>query len=508
MTNAGRRNLETESAPAARGRTTPRRRAALTLAEVLISMGILTLGLLGVASLFPVGGSYMQSGDIADQGNALAQAALNDAITRGWLDPDNWVQLDPNLEPIPTGNAGRLETVPGLINRIRALDANGYNEEGYGLLTAGNPERAHALIGPGPIDHYLNRGYGAAFVIDPLGMASALNETSPLVYASFRGAAINSAAARRFPAFDGGPAPSSPYWGPFANPLCWPVRRVTTTFPAYDPNGNTYITSSNRRQMLQLPKADALFSGANDIALELPARGDDPALGRWQTVTVDEQAQPLNRQTRGDYSWLLTVNPVTSEARNALVSTPDAYPYDVSAVVFHKRVLGDGYLETLQAERLVRGRVVTTGIGGGEMLLERFYASSGAVSGAIVNGAKEPEESPFEELRSGQYVMVCGPHPLSTAELPKFFLAWYRVVNIDGEGEALNPLGEKLTSAGSIPDRRLVALRGPDWPWAESVNGGDNTELSNDLRVAIIPGAVAVHTKTMRLEAGSAWAVE
>ena len=39
------------------------RAAASRLTEVLIAMGILTLGLLGVASVFPVGSFYMQKAD-------------------------------------------------------------------------------------------------------------------------------------------------------------------------------------------------------------------------------------------------------------------------------------------------------------------------------------------------------------------------------------------------------------------------------------------------------------
>ena len=74
-------------------------RSAMSLAEVLVSMGIMTIGLLGVAALFPVGGRYMQSGDIADNANAIAQAALDDAIIRGHLDPENWVVHDAYSEP-------------------------------------------------------------------------------------------------------------------------------------------------------------------------------------------------------------------------------------------------------------------------------------------------------------------------------------------------------------------------------------------------------------------------
>ena len=41
-------------------------------------MGILTIGLLGVAALFPVGSYYMQKGEVSDNGSAIAQAAFNE----------------------------------------------------------------------------------------------------------------------------------------------------------------------------------------------------------------------------------------------------------------------------------------------------------------------------------------------------------------------------------------------------------------------------------------------
>ena len=44
------------------------RRRGLSLTEVLISMGILTLGLLSVASVFPVGSFYMQKAETLRQG--------------------------------------------------------------------------------------------------------------------------------------------------------------------------------------------------------------------------------------------------------------------------------------------------------------------------------------------------------------------------------------------------------------------------------------------------------
>src|SRR5262245_52087218 len=68
----------------------PRPRSGLSLTEVLIAMGILTLGLLGVASVFPVGSYYMQKAEISDKGSAIAQSVMNDIMARGMLNPRSW----------------------------------------------------------------------------------------------------------------------------------------------------------------------------------------------------------------------------------------------------------------------------------------------------------------------------------------------------------------------------------------------------------------------------------
>jgi len=82
---------------------------------------------------------------------------------------------------------------------------------------------------------------------------------------------------------------------------------------------------------------------------------------------------------------------------------------------------------------------------------------------------------------------------------------WYRVLAIEGKDTKLDAEG-KPTSDANQPDRRLVALRGPQWPWqpAPYLSGYDN-HLSNSLYVCIPTGAVAVHAKTIRLEGKSAW---
>src|SRR3954471_9228777 len=74
----------------------PKSRAALSLTEVLISMGILTVGLLSVASIFPVGSFYMQKAEISDKASAIAQSVMNDIMARGMLNPRSWYVMVPS----------------------------------------------------------------------------------------------------------------------------------------------------------------------------------------------------------------------------------------------------------------------------------------------------------------------------------------------------------------------------------------------------------------------------
>ncbi len=71
-------------------------RPGLSLTEVLIAMGILTLGLLGVASVFPVGGYYMQQAEIKDHASAIAQSVMSDIMARGMLNPRSWYVMVPD----------------------------------------------------------------------------------------------------------------------------------------------------------------------------------------------------------------------------------------------------------------------------------------------------------------------------------------------------------------------------------------------------------------------------
>lgn len=75
----------------------PPARSGVTLLEVLVSVFIISLGLLGVAALIPLGKLAISQTNIADRTGALGRAALRDVEVRRMLDYTSWFPVTPQL---------------------------------------------------------------------------------------------------------------------------------------------------------------------------------------------------------------------------------------------------------------------------------------------------------------------------------------------------------------------------------------------------------------------------
>ncbi|MFO0901243.1 MAG: prepilin-type N-terminal cleavage/methylation domain-containing protein [Pirellulales bacterium] len=85
-------------------------RAGLSLVEVLISMFVMTIGLLGLAALIPVGQAMMSRGAVAEQKAIVGRQALREFKVQGLLKPpdglgrgantaaERWVAADPRQD--------------------------------------------------------------------------------------------------------------------------------------------------------------------------------------------------------------------------------------------------------------------------------------------------------------------------------------------------------------------------------------------------------------------------
>jgi hypothetical protein len=443
---------------------------------VLISMGILTLGLLGAAALFPVGGYYMQKAVIADNGSALAQAVMSDVVARGIVNPKAWMVYIPNAngtkpyqlqfpsDGIFTSNPGAKR---GTFTRPFARTL------GEALTSQPTASTDGTLI---------SRQFGNAYVIDPLYVAKAVerpSQPSNLVAYGFPASAAWTAPGRT------APAPYAPY---YLAPEWEPWKSSTTSLTSFDrvwPIRRVSLQDASGWQM-DVSSAEHYFVGNDDLAADLPTRDDRAARQNWDAVDLDGDGDvdPLGRQWTGDYSWIVCVVPTTNDARNGLARNPEAYSYEVSVVVFYKRALPSttafrsSQPEAAGNERTVAASVVSTGLNGGEVLLRNVGDNA---------------TNPFEQLRKGEWMMLCGPHPTSTVTQPRFFLNWYQVLSIENERSDI--INDPTTE-------RLVAVRGPEWPWQPAASGDlrDYYDLPNSVCGGIFRGAVAVHTRTMRLE--------
>ena len=467
----------------------PTPRSAISLTEVLIAMGIMTVGLLGVASVFPVGTWYMEKAKVADQGSAIAQSVMSDIVTGGKLNPGAWLVMTP--APIATGPSAttspnfRFDTVDGKYSRTALTQVAGkfvrpFSEtlkEGL-KLNSGYPS-------------VLAKQFGNAYVIDPMFVAAA---------STYSGGTAN-VGAYAFPAGAcyAYPWQSSTYygtagWNPWraasSGDKAWPIRRAT-------------FQQSNGLA-LDKTMADSMSRSSDDLAYDFPQRDDRPAMQNWDFEDANNNGKPdlgesaLARKWTGDYSWIASVVPTTNAARDGMARNPEGFAYDVSVVVFYKRSLpstppltSTQVPDAVAHERSVSAAVISTGMNGGELLLTQQFAPNGFSLDSV-------SASPFDSLKAGQWIMLCAPHPNSSVEEPRFVLNWYQVLSIDKTGAGIPGFDSAK--------QRVVAVRGTEWPWQprlsypSSQQSSDVAKLSDDLCVGVFKGAVAVHTKTLRLE--------
>ncbi|MCA9238458.1 MAG: hypothetical protein KDA44_23465, partial [Planctomycetales bacterium] len=285
-------------------------RSGISLLEVLVSMFVLLFGLLGVASMFPVGNFYAASGEKYDRTASAAPAAFAELKARGYLRPENWVYAPPP--------------------NYAVAEMGSYNagNEFYPVMNPQSGARYELFNAPfaGPADFHP----GHAFVIDPMGVAEVVAPNAAdqnahfFPYARFDGSS----------AVDGQANTINP-WGPgvLAGEQ-WPVRRVTLA----QLNGTAY------RPMTR-GVAELAFSLRDDLADTLPEERDRPGEVLWK---VDDNGTPedisddtpLARNYDGTFTWLATVVPTSTEGLALMQPGHPNYGsefYDVSVAIFSRR---------------------------------------------------------------------------------------------------------------------------------------------------------------------------
>ena len=121
----------------------------LTLLEVLISLGIITFGLLSLAALFVVGARNMREAEIQERSRIVAEEAFNDIIAYRMLNTPNWIMYN---EDEGIFNQSLVETM----QYLHMTDQK----------------------------HKMEEEVGSVFILDPIGAASVNPPPQSINYAS------------------------------------------------------------------------------------------------------------------------------------------------------------------------------------------------------------------------------------------------------------------------------------------------------------------------------------
>ncbi|MFH1921218.1 MAG: prepilin-type N-terminal cleavage/methylation domain-containing protein, partial [Planctomycetota bacterium] len=306
-------------------------RCGVSLLEVLISIFVLSIGLLGVAAVIPVAGHEILQAVKADRAAAIGPSVIEDMKVRGMLNPGSWQDVTGALV---------LQDKPRLPSP------------------------------PAPVPRYApDRGFefGESFAIDPLYIAK--NQNPGANRYQFSDFPYN-------PRSLGNPILPPTVWvfsSPFPYPRTWTrLQRIT-------------LSSVGLSEVL----ASSGFMWHDDLVIPVP--DDDTARPRMMFFSDTGSGKPfpqlpgepspgnaLYGQNAGDYTYMVTVSPSAETVDFALGNAaPFTYPenipqYEVSVVVFYKRDLSPpsgGTSDDPPSERQVELAFLGSGLGGGDVRL-------------------------------------------------------------------------------------------------------------------------------------------
>ena len=395
-------------------------RSAVTLVEVIFSIGVVLIGLLGLLSILPLAGKRAQDAislSVAPvsannvQAQLLANKFLADdrlgAITFGAIDPSAVGESNPDLQGGPEFPA----TFP----------LNYYQQVLQG-------------IDPPPVT--------PSFCIDPM--------CASLMSTPYNALTPNSYYVGCFPYFKQNHDPmKDPSSG---NSTSWPTRQ-----PRMFRVGVKEDSSSTFTRFINVTEALRLTENQDDLII---TRGSDKSLPATfksgQVAPVTGGLEYGKRIPSGEYSWIATVNPL-----------PGGVYASVSVVVIRRR------LRSFDASNNTNPPTTAEGNAIGERLAYVTYASGfNGGAGGIVHLASNANTVP--KILPGSWIMLSRFSQIASDKLIDYH-RWYRVVSVDGKEERY-AAGTLYTPTNPPPDSGItpsgftnnvwlqkITLDGPDW---------------------------------------------
>ncbi len=437
-------------------------RRGLTILEVLISIGVATIGLLGALALIPLATHLAGQGLDADAQASLGRSAVPMFEVFGMNRPDRWLYADGTTVQ-DSANHSFSPQIPPMHGFV--IDSRFVNR--HGTATVGTTR--NAIVFPYTIDTQANPVSGTNYSGNEIGRRlhriTLSNVTSTahadtlfttrddLVFEPNR-----SSEDVPLPIFDYGVGPDGE-WGQ----------------DTVDDDGDG-ITDN---------VSEAGFAGSDDIILRRQARGEAswiamvvPGIvglgpdGEWGAANFDDDA-----------------NGTTDEVSEYLAPSSDDHAnqvYTLWIIVFSERNLS--FDTTTESERVA---TVSAFFGGGDVRLEADEASGGKLSDIEVN------EGDWIMLTRMMAISSSTPTSLQPTDILQPVFSWYRVIR-SADAQSQDSNGD-----GSLEHIRDVTLEGPAWDPDLTPTPIKNHNLSGSnygTQAVIVPDVAAVYQKTIKLD--------
>jgi len=474
---------------ATRGLSPSAARAGVSLLEVLISIFVLSMGLLGIAAVIPVARFEIVEAAKADRSAAAGQALLDHAKVCGMLEPSSWQEV---FDPTPLTDD---EWVLGAVQR----DGGG-NLRVYGFDIGRQ-----------------------SYAIDPLYVATAMNDPDALALA------YAPDLVQTFPYWPADFDPTDPSNPPPRQRFIPDVTMCRVTWHQQDPNilygAATPVADRIARQLILSQRN---CSWRDDLLVPVPsdrdqrprqmmllhAAGASPVVGAWPLRPGDNvpgALTPQRPEAADNYTWVVTATPRLAPEHYTSDSAPRAF--SVSVVVFYKRNLASPWsfkdASDKPAERTVIASFLGGGYGGGDVRLVALPTP--------------PDYSHYLDVKEGEWLMLGGTvfDPLRIPPVREYVFRWYRIAaagetivedkNLNG---SLDP-GEDSDDDGVLDaPYRHVTLEGPDWnvdpvsgttSWCLRDGSGILQDINSDgtfrdVQACLFDGVVGVFTTTVELD--------
>ncbi len=273
-------------------------RRGVSLLEVLISIGVLAIGLLSILMIIPLGQMTIAESVKADRAGACGRAVMRDIKVKRMLDFRSWWcgYITPTNNTVDELWGWAWYDSPVIVGGIPQIKrkwipiADPYTP----FVDPDDPTNTRIIQLTD-----LSEATGS-FIIDPLGVSKGLSNIFYLPRGFEIGKAIS-------PQFFTSPPPPTPL----------PILPRRSLSPTYLNNPDVLPRS---------PINGTAFNWPDDLALDMPEN------------TVDRpfinSAYGLDNSRSLDYSYLLTVSPSIAEQR---LPFPNRRMFDVTVVVFFKR---------------------------------------------------------------------------------------------------------------------------------------------------------------------------